>query len=229
MSSSPERSVTDPAAPVDGSELAAATAELARRDPVMAGLIATAGSSGLWDRRRARTHFAALCESVVYQQLAGRAAQAIFRRFAEAVGGESGEVTPDGVLRQPDEVLRSAGLSTAKARSIRALAEGAATGTLPLETVDDLPDEAIVTLLSAVPGIGRWTAEMFLIFQLGRLDVWPVGDYGVRKGYARAYDLPEPPTAKELAALGEAFRPYRSVAAWYCWRAVETVTPGFPS
>src|SRR5438093_781288 len=91
---------------------------------------------------------------------------------------------------------------------------------------EELPDEAIVADLTAVPGIGRWTAEMFLLFQLGRLDVWPVGDYGVRKGYAVAYGLPETPTPKALTALGEPFRPYRSVAAWYCWRAAEAVTPG---
>ncbi len=218
--------MSDTAAFVDDPELAEATAELARRDPVMAGLITTAGPCRLRGRRSARSHFGALCESVVSQQLAGRAAEAIFRRFAEAVGDTDGEVTPDGVLRHPDEVLRSAGLSGAKVRCIRALAERAAAGELLLDTVDDLSDDQIVTLLSAVPGIGRWTAEMFLIFQLGRLDVWPVGDYGVRKGYARAYGLSELPAPKELAALGEPFRPYRSVAAWYCWRAVETVTPG---
>jgi DNA-3-methyladenine glycosylase II len=215
--------MSDPAIDVCDPELAAAIAELAGRDPVMAGLIATAGPCRLRHRQGARTHFGALCESVVYQQLAGRAAEAIFGRFAEAVGGE---ITPEGVLRQSDDILRSAGLSGAKARCIRALAERAAAGELPLDALDDLADDDVVTLLSAVPGIGRWTAEMFLIFQLVRLDVWPVGDYGVRKGYARAYDLPELPTPKELAALGERFRPYRSVAAWYCWRAAETVTPG---
>jgi DNA-3-methyladenine glycosylase II len=208
--------VTDP-------ELAAAISELARLDPVVAHLIVTTGPCRLRDRQGARTNFAALCESVVYQQLAGRAARAIFGRLAEAV---SGEITPEGVLRHPEAVLRSAGLSAAKARCIRALAERAANGELVLDAVEDLADDEIVSMVSAVPGIGRWTAEMFLIFQLGRLDVWPVGDYGVRKGYARAYELPEVPSPKELSALGERFRPYRSVAAWYCWRAAETVTPG---
>jgi DNA-3-methyladenine glycosylase II len=91
--------------------------------------------------------------------------------------------------------------------------------------VEALSDEEVVARLSAVRGIGRWTAEMFLMFQLGRLDVWPVGDYGVRKGYARAYGLEELPTPKALSVLGEPLRPYRSVAAWYCWRAVEAVVP----
>jgi 3-methyladenine DNA glycosylase/8-oxoguanine DNA glycosylase len=203
--------------------LVTATAELARRDPVMAQLAKQAGPSGLGQRRGQRSNFWALCESVAYQQLAGKAAAAIFGRFVEAVGGE---VTPERVLALSEAELRAPGLSGAKARCIRALAERAASGELALEALDDLPDDEIVAALSAVPGIGRWTAEMFLLFQLGRLDVWPVGDYGVRKGYALAYGLPELPSPKELAALGERFRPYRSVAAWYCWRAVEAVTPG---
>src|SRR3989442_10103849 len=182
---------------------AAATAELARRDPVMAGLVEKAGPSRLGHRRGQRSHFWALCESVAYQQLAGKAAAAIFGRFVEAVGGE---VTPERVLALTEDELRAPGLSGSKARCIRALAERAASGALPHEDLDDLPDDEIVAALSAVPGIGRWTAEMFLIFQLGRLDVWPVGDYGVRKGYALAYGLPEPPSPKELAALAEPFQ-----------------------
>ena len=97
---------------------------------------------------------------------------------------------------------------------------------MPLHDVERLGDEELIARLSTVPGIGRWTAEMFLIFQLGRLDVWPVGDYGVRKGYALLYGLADAPPPKELEPLGDRFRPYRSVAAWYCWRAAETVTPG---
>jgi DNA-3-methyladenine glycosylase II len=91
--------------------------------------------------------------------------------------------------------------------------------------MEQLPDEEIVTRLSAVRGIGVWTAEMFLIFHLRRLDVWPIGDLGVRKGYARAFELAEVPSPKDLAPRGEDFRPFRTVAAWYCWRAVDTITP----
>jgi DNA-3-methyladenine glycosylase II len=208
--------------------LAAASAELARRDPVMAGLVDKVGPCRLDHRWGTRSHFGALCESVVYQQLAGRAAAAIFGRFRTAVTGSegSGDVTPEAVLGCSDEELRAAGLSGAKARCIRALAERATSGELPLHDVETLSDGEVVVRLSAVPGIGRWTAEMFLIFQLERLDVWPVGDYGVRKGYAVAYGLADLPSPKELDALGEDFRPYRSVAAWYCWRAVETALPG---
>jgi 3-methyladenine DNA glycosylase/8-oxoguanine DNA glycosylase len=179
------------------------------------------------DRRRGLSHFGALCRSIVFQQLAGRAAAAIFGRFVAAVtgGSEAAGLTAERVLAVPEEALRGAGLSAAKTRSIRALAEATSSGVVPLHDVEALPDEELIARLSTVPGIGRWTAEMFLIFQLGRLDVWPVGDLGVRKGYAAAWGLPEVPTPKELTAYGETFRPYRSVAAWYCWRAVDTVVP----
>ncbi len=196
--------------------LDAATAELSARDPVIARLADRAGPCALDDRLGSRSDFAALCRSIVFQQLAGRAATAIYGRVCEALGGEP---TPEAVLATPDEALRAAGLSGAKLRCIKALAESAEA----LDEIEDAGDEEIVERLSALPGIGRWTAEMFLMFQLGRLDVWPVGDLGVRKGYAKAYGLAEMPSPKDLQKLGEPFRPYRSVAAWYCWRAVETV------
>ena len=206
--------------------VAAATEELAGRDPVLARLVAAAGSCEL-DARRDLSHFGSLCRSITFQQLAGRAAATIFGRFVAAAtgGGAAADLTPEGVLACSEEAMRAAGLSAAKTRSIRALAERAASGELPLHDVHDIGDEELIERLSAVPGIGRWTAEMFLIFQLGRLDVWPVGDLGVRKGYATAWGLPDMPTPKELTAYGETFRPYRSVAAWYCWRAVDTVVP----
>jgi len=206
--------------------VAAATEELAGRDPVLAGLVAGAGPCRLAERREL-THFGSLCRSITFQQLAGRAAATIFGRFVATAtgGGEPVDLTPGGVLACSEESMRAAGLSAAKTRSIRALAERAASGELPLDDVERVGDEELIERLSAVPGIGRWTAEMFLIFQLGRLDVWPVGDLGVRKGYASAWGLPGLPTPKELTAYGEAFRPYRSVAAWYCWRAVDTVVP----
>jgi DNA-3-methyladenine glycosylase II len=196
---------------------------LAQRDPVMARLVKEHGPCRLGDRRGSRSHFGALVESVVYQQLAGTAARAIYARLRDAVGDPP---TPEGVLKAGETALRAAGLSGSKAGCIQALAEAAAADELGLDKVETLSDDEVVARLSAVRGIGRWTAEMFLMFQLGRLDVWPVGDYGVRKGYARAYGLDELPTPKALSALGEPLRPYRSVAAWYCWRAVETTLPG---
>jgi DNA-3-methyladenine glycosylase II len=196
---------------------ATAAAELAERDPVMARLVAATGPPRMKGRRQADP-FAALCESVVYQQLAGKAAAAIFGRLCAALGGPP---SPEALTAAPDEVLRGAGLSGAKAACLRALAEAASSGSLDLGAARRMGDDELVEHLSAVRGIGRWTAEMFLIFTLGRLDVWPVGDYGVRKGYALAYGLPDLPMPRQLTPLGDAFRPYRSVAAWYCWRAAE--------
>jgi 3-methyladenine DNA glycosylase/8-oxoguanine DNA glycosylase len=132
-----------------------------------------------------------------------------------------GPLDPAAVLATPDADLRAAGLSGAKTAAILDLAAHVADGRLALDRTGRLPDETVIDQLVAVRGIGRWTAQMFLIFTLRRLDVWPTGDLGVRAGYGIAYGLSEPPTPKELEVMGEAFRPYRSVAAWYCWRSVE--------
>jgi DNA-3-methyladenine glycosylase II len=141
------------------------------------------------------------------------------------VANFGGEATPEGVLALPDAAFRAAGLSASKTASIRDLAAKVAGGTVPLDTLDAYEDDQIVERLSQVRGIGPWTAEMFLIFQLNRMDVWPVDDLGVRKGYAAIHGLPEVPAPKSLSALGEIYRPWRTVAAWYCWRAAETVVP----
>ncbi|TMK99402.1 MAG: DNA-3-methyladenine glycosylase 2 family protein [Actinobacteria bacterium] len=162
-------------------------------------------------------HLAALAESILYQQLAGAAAAAIHGRFVALFDGE---LSPKAVLAVPEERLRGVGLSGSKAASIRDLASKVSEGTVPLERIERLSDDDIVERLSVVRGIGRWTAEMFLIFQLRRLDVWPVDDYGVRQGYALAYRLKELPKPKQLEAEGDRFRPYRTVPAWYCWQAV---------
>jgi DNA-3-methyladenine glycosylase II len=166
--------------------------------------------------------FSALVRSIMYQQLAGKAAAAIHARFLALFDGA---LTPAAVAATSVERLRSAGLSGSKAASVKDLAAKVLDGTVPLGDEDGLGDDEIIARLSSVRGIGRWTAEMFLIFQLRRLDVWPVEDYGVRKGYARAYGLAELPTPKALIQLGERFRPYRTIAAWYCWRVVDTVLP----
>ena len=199
---------------------AAASAELARRDRVMRGLVKQHGPCKI--PRSTDDHFYALAESIVYQQLAGAAAAAIFGRFRAIYDGD---LSPQRVLRTREKTLRGAGLSPNKLKSIRDLATKVLDGTLPLDRISRLPDEQIIERLVTVRGIGRWTAEMFLMFQLRRGDVWPVDDYGVRKGYMRAYGLKELPKPKELMAFGERFRPYRTAAAWYCWRAVETKTP----
>ncbi len=195
----------------------AAARILAERDPVIARLLAEAGPPRL--SRPAESHFGTLVRAIVYQQLAGRAAAAIHGRLIAAMGGE---VEPERLLALSEEALRAAGLSRAKMASLRDLAARVLDGTVVLSPrgLARESDDEIVTRLSAVRGIGTWTAEMFLIFQLRRLDVWPVGDLGVRRGYGLAWQVPEP-TARELRPLGDPFQPYRSVAAWYCWRAAE--------
>ncbi|MGZ4213623.1 MAG: DNA-3-methyladenine glycosylase family protein [Actinomycetota bacterium] len=199
---------------------------LARRDPVMRGLIKQAGPSVI-GQRRSKTSFEALARAIVFQQLAGRAAAAIYGRVV-ALFPQG--LSPQAVLTATEEDLRSAGLSVAKVLSIRDLASKATDGTVPLRSLGRLDDDEIIARLVTVRGIGRWTVEMFLLFQLGRPDVWPVDDLGVRNGYRIAYELAAMPSAKELAPLGEAFRPFRSYAAWYCWQAVhiargDMVTP----
>ena len=202
------------------SAIAPAERALARSDPVMASLIKAAGPCQLGVRPR-RTHFETLARSITFQQLAGPAATTIYGRFRALVP----KLTPEAVLALPEDSMRGTGLSAAKTAAIRDLAAAALDGRLRLPGLSRVSDDEIIERLVTVRGIGRWTAEMFLMFQLGRLDVWPVGDLGVRNGYARAYALAAPPKPLELDALGERFRPWRSVAAWYCWRAVDTVTP----
>jgi DNA-3-methyladenine glycosylase II len=155
----------------------------------------------------------------VYQQLATAAAVAIHGRLVAALGGE---VTPQRLLAMADADLRAAGLSANKTASVRDLAGKVLDGTVLLDPAGlrAEPDDEVVARLSAVRGIGRWTAEMFMMFQLRRLDVWPTGDLGVRKGFGLAWAIPTP-TAKQLEPLGDPYRPYRSVVAWYCWRAAE--------
>ncbi|MEY2397939.1 MAG: DNA-3-methyladenine glycosylase [Actinomycetota bacterium] len=194
---------------------------LKKADPVMARLIAEAGPCTLGTPTKG-TAMVTLARAIVFQQLAGRAASVIHGRFVEAVGGK---VTPEAVLATPFENLRAAGLSTAKANSLLDLAAAHGDGRVKPRKLAAMSDDEIVAELVSVRGIGRWTAEMFLMFHLGRLDVWPTGDLGVRNGYAKAWAVTPTPNAKELEPLGDRFRPYRSVVAWYCWAAVEITPP----
>ncbi len=198
-------------------DLVAASEELARRHPEFRPVITASGPPDLRRGRSRQTHFAELARAICFQQLAGPAARTIHGRFTDLYDGTP---SPEAVLATPIDRLRAAGLSGSKAASIRDLADKIVDGEVRLARVGRLPDDDIVSQLTLVRGIGRWTAEMFLMFQLGRPDVWPVDDLGVRKGYARIYKLDAMPTPKKLEELGEVYRPYRSVAAWYCWRAV---------
>ena len=190
---------------------------LAGRDPVIAALVDAVGLPKF--RRPHDSAFAALVRSILYQQLAGAAALAIHTRLVAAMGDPD---DPQALLKLTPARLRAVGLSQNKAASLRDLAQKVSDGSLDLtpRRLGRSSDDDIVAHLSSVRGIGRWAAEMFLMFQLRRLDVWPTGDFGVRRGYGLAWKVPMP-TAKELEPFGEPFRPYRSVAAWYCWRANE--------
>ncbi len=197
--------------------LAEAADILATRDPILAGLIEAGGPIRLG--RRAGSHFAGLVEAIVYQQLAGAAANAIHGRLVAALDGE---VEPEAMLALSDETLRAVGLSGNKVRSLRDLATKVLDGTVELSPrrLSRQSDEEVTARLTTVRGIGPWSAQMFLIFRLRRLDVWPTGDFGVRQGYGLAWKVPTP-TPRELEPLGDGYRPYRTVIAWYCWRAVE--------
>jgi DNA-3-methyladenine glycosylase II len=190
---------------------------LADKDPVIARMLAQTGPPRF--RWPTESHFATLVRAIVYQQLAGNAAAAIHGRLIAAMDGH---VEPERLIELSDETLRTVGLSSAKVRSLRDLSAKVLDGTVVLSPrgLSREDDEQIIERLSTVRGIGRWTADMFLLFQLRRLDVWPTGDFGVRRGYGLAWRIPTP-TAKELEPLGDPYRPYRSVVAWYCWRAAE--------
>jgi 3-methyladenine DNA glycosylase/8-oxoguanine DNA glycosylase len=202
--------------------LRAATEEVAARDPVLAALIERAGPI-TFRPRDPDGPFAALVRAIVFQQLAGRAAQAIFGRVRAAVGDA---LTPEALAAVSDADLRAAGLSRNKLLSLRDLTAKVLDGTVVLNRTSRRSDEELVAQLTTVRGIGRWTAEMYLMFQLRRLDVWPVDDLGIRQGYGLIWGLDPAPTAKQLDPLGERFRPYRSVVARYCWVAVPLLRAG---
>ena len=165
--------------------------------------------------------FDALAESIAYQQLSGKAAATIFGRV-RALYPKRKWLDPEQLLATPDETLRAAGLSRAKTAALKDLAEKTIDGTVPAgRALIRMSDDEIITRLTAVRGIGRWTVEMLLLFDLGRPDVWPVDDYGVRKGFAKTFGRRKLPTPKQLMKFGEKWRPYRSVAAWYFWRALD--------
>ncbi|WP_437600897.1 methylated-DNA--[protein]-cysteine S-methyltransferase [Sorangium sp. So ce590] len=204
-----------------GFDPAVAVERLRASDAALARLIDAVGPFGM-RLDRTSSLFVALAESIVYQQLTGKAAATIFARvralFARAHEGP----TPEQILRASDEKLRAAGLSRAKLLSLRDLARRAQDGELPtLAEVHGMEDEAIIERLTQVRGIGRWTVEMLLMFRLGRPDVLPVDDYGIRKGFAIAFKLPDLPARKDLERRGERWKPYRTAASWYLWRAVD--------
>jgi DNA-3-methyladenine glycosylase II len=188
-------------------------------DPILGGLIAAVGPCRLVPALDTEP-FQALAEAIAHQQLHGTAARNILKRFIEACGGTF--PAPAAVLATPDQRLRSVGFSGAKTAALKDLARKAVEGLLPdRDGLRDLSDAAIIAQLTQIRGIGRWTVEMMLMFQLGRPDVLPVDDFGVRNGFRLAYGLRTEPHPRALAAYGERWAPHRSTAAWYLWRAPE--------
>jgi 3-methyladenine DNA glycosylase/8-oxoguanine DNA glycosylase len=198
-----------------------AVQHLRASDPVLARVIEASGPLRL-ELQNTPSPFLALAEAIVYQQLNGKAAATIFGRVRGLFPRAKDGFTAQHILRAPDEKLRGAGLSRNKLLSLRDLAERTRRGEIPeLAELHGMPDDVIVERLTQVRGIGRWTSEMFLIFRLGRPDVLPADDYGVRKGFQVAYRKRALPTRQQLEKHAEAWRPYRTVASWYMWRAVE--------
>jgi DNA-3-methyladenine glycosylase II len=195
-----------------------AIAHLKRVDPVLGGLIARVGPCRM-QLRRSGTHYDALVRSIVFQQLSGKAAGTIHRRLCELYPHK--QPRAERVLATDDATLRSAGLSRQKIGYLRDLSARVADRSLPLAHLGRLTDDAIIEHLIQVKGIGRWTAQMFLMFRLGRPDVLPELDLGVQTAIQRAYEMGKRPSPKEVLATGEKWRPHASVASWYLWRSLE--------
>jgi len=191
---------------------------LLRRDPVLAGLIRAHGPCGIADAVRI-DHFSALVRAIIFQQLSTKAASTIHARLMVLL--TDGQVTPASLCALSEEQLRSVGVSRQKSLYLRDLSEKLVSGVLSLDGVEDLEDEAVIAALTTVKGIGRWTAEMFLMFRLHRPDVLPVGDLGIVTAVQRAYGLRKRPTPERLRKLGDAWKPYRSIACWYLWRSLD--------
>lgn len=201
--------------------MTSADEQLRRADPVLRALIDAGGPLRPEERTRGRPAdpYGALVRSIVGQQLSTKAARTIYERLCALFGG--GPPSPEQLLAADHEALRAAGLSNAKATYLRDLARHVVDGSLELDRLDELSDEEIIAELTAVKGLGRWTAEMFLIFHLGRPDVLPVDDLGIRRAVERAYGLGGLPSADELRAIAEPWRPQRTLACLYLWRSLD--------
>jgi DNA-3-methyladenine glycosylase II len=205
---------------VTSQEYARARRLLLRRDPILAAVIRQYGPCGLADAQRA-DHFSALVRAIAGQQLSTKAASTIYARLLTLMPG--GIPTPQGLAALSDEQLRSVGMSRQKSASLRDLSEKVLSGLVDLEALSTMPDEDVISSLVRVRGIGRWSAQMFLMFRLHRPDVLPVGDLGLVNAIQKVYGLRKRPAPERIHKLGEAWRPYRSVASWYLWRSLENV------
>jgi DNA-3-methyladenine glycosylase II len=204
---------------VEPSDYAGARRALMRRDPVLAAIIKSKGACGLGAVRDRFDHFAMLVRAIVFQQLSTKAATTIHNRLIAYL--PDSKPTPAALATVTEAQYRTAGISRQKAAYLADLTGKVLSGALPLDSLDAMSDEEVITALTQVKGIGRWTAEMFLIFRLQRPDVLPVGDLGIVNAIQKAYRLRKKPTPDRMRKLGEAWRPYRSVATWYLWRSLD--------
>jgi DNA-3-methyladenine glycosylase II len=202
-----------------GDPWAGAVAHLVAADRRFGPIVERHGPCAL---RPGKDRFGHLVRAIISQQVSTKAARSIDRKLRDLVGDPH---TPPALLAAPVELLRSAGLSAAKASYVRNVATAVADGSVPLHRLGRLHDEQIIERLTAIKGVGRWTAEMYLIFVLNRPDVLPVHDLGIRAGLKRLYNLAEPPKPTDCFALAEPWRPYRSVASWYLWRTLDNTPP----
>ena len=191
-----------------------------RADPVLGAIIKRTGACGLAERGT-EPRFRSLLRALVSQQLSVKAAATIFSRVLALFPGDEVCPRPEAILQVSVETLRGAGLSRQKASYLHDLSARVVAGTLRLDELDDLSDDQVMTTLTAVKGVGRWTAEMILIFQLGRPDVLPVDDVGVLRSIQNVYRLRKRPSEKQVLRMGERWRPYRSIASWYLWAALD--------
>ena len=190
-----------------------------RRDPVLAAIIKRHGACGLGAARERFDHFAMLVRAIVFQQLSTKAATTIHGRLVALI--PDGQPTPAALATLTEVQFRTAGISRQKAGYLRDLAEKVGSGRVPLDRVDAMTDDEVIEALTEIKGIGRWTAEMFLIFRLQRPDVLPVDDLGIMTAMQKAYKLRKRPDKKRMMKIGDAWRPYRSVASWYLWRSLD--------
>lgn len=218
MAAGPDEDARTEEAAGDGDVAWPEATERLRVDPAFGPVVRSVGPVVLRPPRGAP--FASLAAAIIYQQLAGAAARTIHGRFVDAL---CGDVRPETVLEADPESLRAAGLSRAKLAAVQDLAAKSASGAVDLHDLDSLDDAEVVDRLTRVRGIGPWTAQMYLMFDLRRPDVWPVGDLGVRAGMGRILGLAAAPDADALRWIGVGYRPWRSAVAWYCWRAVDAI------
>ena len=191
---------------------------LRKADPRLAAVIETVGRC-TFEPAEHMAHFTAITRSIVFQQLSGKAASTIYNRFAALFQDET--PVAHALLEIPDEKLRAAGLSRQKIGYLRDLASRVHSGDIPVDSLHELSDGEIIAALTSVKGIGRWTAQMFLMFRLGRPDVLPDLDLGIQKGIQRAYNMRKLPSPKRVLEVGAKWAPYRTIASWYLWRSLD--------